>query len=63
MVYGFTDHFSAGLFLNAGMLLTNLLSNAIRHNQPDGEIRIKLCRKDLHISNTGISSFENRILF
>jgi len=43
----------------AGMLLTNLLSNAIRHNQAGGEIRIKLCRKDLHIGNTGISSDED----
>tara|TARA_R110002073_G_scaffold57778_4_gene146655 strand:- start:59753 stop:61033 length:1281 start_codon:yes stop_codon:yes gene_type:complete len=35
------------------MLITNLISNSIRHNIEKGFITIKLTKKHLHISNTG----------
>jgi len=35
------------------ILLNNLLGNAIRHNHPGGEIRIKLTPESLTIQNTG----------
>jgi signal transduction histidine kinase len=37
------------------ILLNNLLSNAIRHNHPGGEIRIKLDSTSLVVQNTGPS--------
>ncbi|MES1161208.1 MAG: ATP-binding protein, partial [Bacteroidota bacterium] len=37
----------------ADLLLTNLVSNAIRHNIPHGTIRVKLSKAGLVISNTG----------
>ncbi|UKT64885.1 sensor histidine kinase [Pedobacter mucosus] len=37
----------------ADIILNNLLSNAIRHNLPDGKIFIELSKKALVISNTG----------
>ena len=37
----------------AQLLLNNLLSNAIRHNRPGGEIRITLTPTDLLMENTG----------
>ncbi|WP_118972450.1 sensor histidine kinase [Taibaiella koreensis] len=38
----------------AEMLMTNLLSNAIRHNIPGGRIEVELSAKGLVISNTGL---------
>lgn len=38
------------------ILLSNLLSNAIRHNKPNGRIDIFLSTKSLIISNTGIAN-------
>jgi signal transduction histidine kinase len=37
----------------ADILLNNLLINAIRHNQEEGAINIRLTKEDLQISNTG----------
>ncbi|RSK42180.1 sensor histidine kinase [Hymenobacter perfusus] len=37
----------------ARLLLNNLLSNAIRHNQPGGEIRLQLTPEFLLLENTG----------
>jgi len=37
----------------ADILLNNLLSNAIRHNVPGGEIRVELSQEVFRISNTG----------
>ena len=37
----------------ADILLNNLISNAIRHNSSDGEIKIHLTEESLTISNTG----------
>jgi two-component system OmpR family sensor kinase len=37
----------------AQLLLNNLLSNAIRHNRPGGEIRIELTATELLLRNTG----------
>ena len=37
----------------ADLLLTNLVSNAIRHNIPEGSIRVNLTRAGLVIGNTG----------
>jgi signal transduction histidine kinase len=37
----------------AQLLLNNLVSNAIRHNRPGGEIRISLTSSELLIENTG----------
>ncbi|GAB3636282.1 HAMP domain-containing sensor histidine kinase [Hymenobacter arcticus] len=37
----------------AQLLLNNLLSNAIRHNRPGGELRIHLSASELCIANTG----------
>ncbi|HEX9509306.1 MAG TPA: HAMP domain-containing sensor histidine kinase [Puia sp.] len=37
----------------ADLLLTNLVSNAIRHNIPQGRIRVNLSKAGLVISNTG----------
>jgi two-component system OmpR family sensor kinase len=37
----------------AQLLLNNLLSNAIRHNRPGGEIRISLTNSELLMENTG----------
>ncbi|HTI12622.1 MAG TPA: HAMP domain-containing sensor histidine kinase [Puia sp.] len=39
----------------ADILLNNLLINAIRHNQHEGEITIRLSENDLSISNTGLA--------
>jgi signal transduction histidine kinase len=36
-----------------GILLSNLLSNAIRHNVEGGSINVKLTKENLEISNTG----------
>ena len=38
------------------ILLSNLLSNAIRHNQSNGRIDISLSSKSLIVSNTGIAN-------
>ncbi|MDP4248085.1 MAG: HAMP domain-containing sensor histidine kinase [Bacteroidota bacterium] len=38
----------------ADLLLNNLVSNAIRHNQPGGMINVQLSRAGLVISNTGM---------
>jgi len=38
----------------AEMLMTNLLSNAIRHNIPGGHIEVELSAKGLVVSNTGL---------
>ncbi|RFS19978.1 sensor histidine kinase [Chitinophaga silvatica] len=38
----------------AEMLISNLMSNAIRHNHEKGMIRVELTRKDFCISNTGL---------
>ena len=35
------------------VLITNLLSNAIRHNIPEGSIRIEFSENTLVITNTG----------
>ena len=35
------------------MMLSNLLQNAVRHNQPAGEIKVQLTKDQLTISNTG----------
>jgi signal transduction histidine kinase len=40
------------------ILLNNLLSNAIRHNHPDGELSVYLNSEKLTISNTGEGSFD-----
>jgi signal transduction histidine kinase len=37
----------------AEILITNLISNSIRHNMPGGEISIELTQKYLRITNTG----------
>lgn len=37
----------------AQLLFNNLLSNAIRHNRPGGELRIQLSASELLIANTG----------
>jgi len=37
------------------ILLNNVLSNATRHNLPDGIINITLKKTELHVSNTGYS--------
>jgi signal transduction histidine kinase len=37
----------------ADLLLTNLLSNAIRHNVPEGRIHVELSRSGLVVVNTG----------
>jgi len=37
----------------ADLLLTNLVSNAIRHNIPEGKIRVRLTRTGFLIGNTG----------
>jgi two-component system sensor histidine kinase QseC len=39
--------------LLADMLLNNLISNALRHNSPDGEVTILLTPHQLEIRNTG----------
>jgi signal transduction histidine kinase len=39
------------------VLLNNLISNAIRHNHSNGEIKIVLDTKQLNISNTGTGTF------
>ena len=39
----------------ADLLLTNLVSNAIRHNIPAGKIRVNLTRAGLVIGNTGLA--------
>jgi signal transduction histidine kinase len=39
------------------VLLNNLISNAIRHNHSNGEIKIILDTKQLTISNTGTGTF------
>ncbi|WP_460503453.1 sensor histidine kinase, partial [Hymenobacter agri] len=39
----------------AQLLLNNLLSNAIRHNRPAGEIRVTLSAQELLIQNTGLA--------
>ncbi|MEZ2444902.1 sensor histidine kinase [Chitinophaga sp. RCC_12] len=38
----------------AEMLISNLLSNAIRHNRDGGQIKMVLTHRELSISNTGI---------
>ncbi|MFY0255258.1 sensor histidine kinase [Chitinophaga sp. 30R24] len=38
----------------AEVLISNLLSNAIRHNQEGGQIRMELTNRFLRISNTGL---------
>jgi signal transduction histidine kinase len=38
----------------AEMLLSNLMSNAIRHNHEGGMIKVELTRKEFCISNTGL---------
>jgi len=46
------------------VLLNNLLSNAIRHNYPGGEIRITLVNEKLSIQNTGDNTpLQNENLF
>ena len=37
----------------AGILLSNLVANAIKHNLPDGKIDIVISERELIISNTG----------
>ena len=37
----------------ADSLLQNLLQNAIKHNQPGGEIQVSLSRQSFEVSNTG----------
>jgi signal transduction histidine kinase len=45
-------------------MLSNLLSNAIRHNIPNGFIQITLCEKELTIQNSGRgSSLDTQKLF
>jgi signal transduction histidine kinase len=39
------------------VLLNNLISNAIRHNHSNGEIKVILDTKQLNISNTGTGTF------
>jgi signal transduction histidine kinase len=41
------------------VLLNNILSNAIRHNEPNGQINLKLSNGFLIISNTGIPLLTN----
>jgi signal transduction histidine kinase len=38
----------------AEILISNLMSNAIRHNQEKGLIRVELTKKDFCVSNTGL---------
>ncbi|TVT41751.1 HAMP domain-containing histidine kinase [Hymenobacter setariae] len=39
----------------AQLLLNNLFSNAIRHNVPDGEVRVELSAIELLLANTGLA--------
>ncbi|MCF0055811.1 sensor histidine kinase KdpD [Dyadobacter sp. CY356] len=45
------------------ILLVNLLLNAIRHNHENGTIRIKLTKRELTISNTGVEALNKETLF
>lgn len=53
-----TQHIAPGVVVPldeslARLLLNNLLSNAIRHNVPGGEIRLLLSKTELLVENTG----------
>ncbi len=39
----------------AAALLQNLLQNAIKHNQQDGEIQVSLSRQAFQVTNTGLA--------
>lgn len=45
----------------ATVLLANLLSNAIRHNHPGGEIEVGLSNRSLRISNSGQATHEDPV--
>ena len=48
----------------ADILLNNLLTNAIRHNQDDGQVSIRLREQGLRVSNTGaVLGFDPSTIF